>query len=126
MARASVSFGILISIGGQQTLHAAGEIWTRRSEKQMEMIRHEDKRKQFPAAANDRIFQVVAQFLPIGIIPKDRLSRVSTRHHMVDSAGVLDSQWSGHESILSVFLALVNKKQGLTPDTGVRFGDAAD
>ena len=56
-------------------------------------------------------------FLPIGIIPKDRLSRVSTRHHMVDSAGVLDSQWSGHESILPVFLALVNKQQGLTPWT---------
>jgi hypothetical protein len=40
----------------------------------MEMIRHEDERKQFPPAANDRIFQVVAQFLSIGIIPKDRLS----------------------------------------------------
>jgi len=33
MARASVSSGILISIGGQQSLHAAGEIWTRRAEK---------------------------------------------------------------------------------------------
>jgi hypothetical protein len=32
---------------------------------------------------------------------------------MVDSAGVLDSQWSGHEGILPVFLVPANKKQGL-------------
>ena len=72
----------------------------------MEMIRHEGERKQFPATANDRIFQVVAQFLPIGIIPKDRLSRVSTRHHMVDSAG-------GTKPLIFIFITVMIDAIGL-------------
>jgi hypothetical protein len=68
----------------------------------------------FPPAPNNCIFQVFEQLLPIGIIPKNRLSRVTARHHVVDCTGVLDAQRASHPGSLSTTFDPVNKKQGLT------------
>lgn len=68
------------------------------------MIRHQDKRKELPATADHRIFQVPKQLGSIFIVVKNALSCVSTRHHMIDRN-------------LASREVPVNKKQGLTPST---------
>jgi hypothetical protein len=67
--------------------------------KKVDMVQHEDERKEFPAVPNHGVFQAIEQLLAINVIPEDRLSRVATRHHVVDCANVLDSQWSGHGGV---------------------------
>jgi len=49
----------------------------------MDMIRHEDKGEQFPAATDNGILQVLEQLLPIDVIAKNGLPRISTRLHVV-------------------------------------------
>lgn len=117
MARTAMASRVSIGIAREQALHATGQVRLWRAEKQVDMVRHEDERKEFPAVPNHGVFQAIEQLLSIHVIPEDRLSRVATRHHVVDCASVLDSQWSGHGGILSPPPTLVNKKQGLTPST---------
>jgi len=87
MARTPVTPGRRVGITGEQTLHAFSEIRTSGAREKMKMVGREHKRRQFPSATDHGIFKILQQLPSIGIISKDGLPRVATRHHMRDCTG---------------------------------------
>lgn len=83
-------------IGTEEPAHPVHEVGVRRLHHEMEMIRHEaigmDLKPRFLASLGQRLEEVVA----IHIIQENVLAAISTAHHMIDRARILDPDFARH------------------------------
>jgi hypothetical protein len=87
----------------------------RRAQEEVEVIGHQHEAEYFPAESADRRHQSIDETLVVGLIAEDPLPRIAPTHEMVNSASVLDSQWSAHFPSLTSGRHGVNRTPDLTP-----------
>jgi hypothetical protein len=79
-----------------EILHACGEVGFRRLQKEVVVIPHQRECVQPPVVRLDRPPQPLQPFLAVPIVPGNRPSLVPAGHHVIQRAGKLDPQGSGH------------------------------
>jgi len=77
-------------------LHPARKIRARRSQEQVNVIRHPHEAEQFPTAPDHDLFQPVEKPLSVRVVREDRLPRIATGHQMISRAGKLNPQRPSH------------------------------
>ena len=82
-------------VSAQQPFHPSNQIWLRRLDHPMEMIRHEDIGVNLPARLGANLAQRVDEALSIRIIHEDQFAPVSVIHGVINRASLLDSQLAG-------------------------------
>ena len=60
------------------------------------MVGHHDKRMKFPSVRPDRALQPMQPLLAIRIITDDGTALIPSRHHVIESTGILDLEGSYH------------------------------
>ena len=76
--------------------HPPGQGGIDRLDQQMVMVRHQAIRVTEPVEPFGRPFQYLEELLPIGIIEKDILIRVTAGSDVIHCTWVFDPQWSCH------------------------------
>ena len=90
--------------------YPGNEIGIRRLDDEVKMITHETIRMNLPVGFLADFSQCGEKLLVIEIIAEDRFTAVTTVHHMVDRAGILDAQRAGHVAVLPPQLNCVNSE----------------
>src|SRR6185295_16889264 len=80
---------------------------------QMKVIAHKAERMHLPACFLANLRQRPHEPLPILVIPENRLSSVTSAHHVVNRPGIFHSDLAGHAQTLSTS-SLICKYQELT------------
>ena len=77
--------------------HPGDQIWLRRLDHPMKMIRHEDIGVNLPARLGASLAQRVDEALAIRIIHEDPFAPVTAIHDVINRASILDSQLAGRD-----------------------------
>ncbi|MCG3776134.1 MAG: hypothetical protein JW395_2983 [Nitrospira sp.] len=93
-------------VSAQQPFHPGDQIWLRRLDHPMKMIRHEDIGVNLPARLGANLAQRVNEALAIRIIHEDPFAPVTAIHDVIDRTNLLDSQLSDQTG--EVALAALN------------------
>ena len=78
-------------ISAQQPFHPSNQIWLRRLDHPMKMIRHEDIGVNLPARLGANLAQRLNEALAIRIIHENQFAPVSAIHDLINRANLLDS-----------------------------------
>ena len=78
-------------VSAQQPFHPGDQIWLRRLDHPMEMIRHEDIGVNLPARLGASLAQRVDEALAIRVIHDDQFAPVTAIHDVINRASILDS-----------------------------------
>ena len=81
--------------------HPPGQGGIDRLDQQVVVIHHQAIRMTEPVEPFDRLFQYLEEPLPIRVIEKDILVRVTAGSDVIHRAWVFDSQWSCHDPIIN-------------------------
>jgi hypothetical protein len=82
-------------VSAQQPFDPSDQIWLRRLDHQMKMIRHEDIGVNLPARLGANLAQCLNEALAIRIIHEDQFAPVTAIHDVINRASILDSQLAG-------------------------------
>lgn len=85
-------------VGGEERLHAAGEVGAWRPEEDVEVVGHDDEAEDQPSGPLDGSLEVVEEASSVVIVMDDILAGVSASHDVVDCVVVFDAESSGHGS----------------------------
>src|SRR5271157_407803 len=100
VARSTMPLGVPVGVTGDEVLHAPRQVGLGPTEEKLELVGHEHETQQVPTEPSDRSLQSLEQPLVIMLVLEDGPSPVATGHHVIDRAGVLDPQSSGHGPII--------------------------
>jgi hypothetical protein len=78
-------------VSAQQPFHPGDQIWLRRLDHPMKMIRHEDIGVNLPARLGANLAQRFDEALAIRIIHEDQFAPVTAIHDVINRTSILDS-----------------------------------
>ncbi len=81
----------------QQPFHSGDQVWLRRLDHHMKMIRHEDIGVNLPTRLGTSLAQRVDEALSIRIIHEDPFAPVTAIHDVINRTSILYSQLAGHD-----------------------------
>ena len=82
-------------VSAQQPFHPGYQIWLRRLDYHMKMVRHEDIGVNLPARLSANLAQRLNEALAIRIVHEDQFAPVTAIHDVINRASILDSQLAG-------------------------------
>ena len=97
-------------VSAQQPFHPGDQIWLRRLDHPMKMIRHEDIGVNLPARLGANLAQRLNEALAIRIIHEDPFAPVTAIHDEINRSSLLDSQFAGHARGVALVASLANIK----------------
>ena len=97
-------------VSAQQPFHPGDQIWLRRLDHPMKMIRHEDIGVNLPARLSASLAQRVDEALAIRIIHEGPFAPVTAIHDVTNCASILDSQLAGQVGGVALAASFANIK----------------
>jgi hypothetical protein len=97
-------------VSAQQPFHPGDQIWLRRLDHPMKMIRHEDIGVNLPARLGANLAQRLNEALAIRIIHEDPFAPVTAIHDEINRSSLLDSQFAGQTGGVALVASLANIK----------------
>ena len=97
-------------VSAQQPFHPGDQIWLRRLDHPMKMIRHEDIGVNLPARLGANLAQRLNEALAIRIIHGDQFAPVTAIHDVINRASLLDSQLADQTGGVALAALCINIK----------------
>jgi hypothetical protein len=97
MSHSSVSTVKVAGIGNIEMAHKFPKIAKRRLKKKVEMVVHKYIGIKLDGIDLDRLLKYLKHTISVGIIPEDVLFFIATACYVINCAGILDAERSGHE-----------------------------
>ena len=114
MAYSLVPFIIITRVGDIKWSHKVRQIAQGGFNQKMKMVAHEDISMQFHVVNLEVLDKGQKESSPISVVSENVLSFVPTAGDMINSIGILDSEWPGHSLLLPYANRIVNIED-LTP-----------
>jgi hypothetical protein len=79
-----------------QPVHATGDVWLRRLDEEVIVIRHQAIRMAYPSEEVDHLLHQLNEAEPVAGVDEDLLLAVPARNDVIRSAVSLEAWWAGH------------------------------
>ena len=87
-------------VNAAEPLHAGNQVRFGRLQHEMKMVAHQTKRMKLPIGLATGFGEGLQEQSPVGVGAKDVLALVATVEHMINGAGIFNSKFPGHTTLL--------------------------
>lgn len=86
-------------VGGKEPFHAGDEVGLGRGEDEVKMVWHEAPCMNLPAGFGTGFGEGFEEEVAVGVVIENGLATIAAVHDVIDSAGILNTEFSGHGGI---------------------------